>query len=362
MKRENQKIIFGKRVRVYEPENLKSPRAFYEEDKMRKSEKNLTSLLSSSDTYHKKVPKQFTGFTSKRKTVPKKLPNKWRLRKFGERSKTEIGDSASKEHLMSMETKKRSLRNRTHTLHPRNPFASKPKAKLAISDIIDPKPVEKHQLWISSLTRNRKASQATTAVNPYLNMSSFNISDDISHIIPSFSSKMNANSSRRRTKEGDSRKESTISQSNFMKNNQSISAIEPDNLSYRFIHKDDPHSFLGEIAPEMDFHINLYENSAGGSTTSKTFTKGPRLQTRKGPRVNSSCNTLQYNPSEFTKRIMSHKKNNPSLDVQGGQNSRHFSHPNHELPGRTKSRLPRNGGTAQQSSQLVQAVGVLLKP
>jgi hypothetical protein len=177
-------------------------------------------------------------------------------------------------------------------------------------------------------------------------MSSFNISDDISQIIPSFSSKMNALSSRYKIKGDDSNRNSVISQSNFLKNNQSISAIEPDNLSYRFITKDDPSSLFGDIVHDPDLQVNLYDNSIGDSTKIKTVNK-EKVKVVKGdkvvPRFNSSCNTLQYNASEFTKKIMSHKKNKPSLDMHPMANiipkniiipkSRHFSQPNNELPG-----------------------------
>jgi hypothetical protein len=357
MNHEKHKIIFGRRVKVYEPENLKSPRGLHEDKKFNKPKQGVTSLLSSSETYNKKVKKPFTkGLTSKRKTQSKKLPLKWRVRRFTEKSVKELNDKTSlnkTEHQQSMETKtkKMSLRQRTQTnkvyKRNRNPFNSRLKVqpKMAISDIIEPKPVAKHQQWITSLKRNRKSSRTTHDSNipdPYLNMSSFNISDDISHIIPSFSSKLQG----RYPIKGDfSNRESVISQSNFLKNNQSISAIEPDNNSYKFINKDDPNSFLGDMAPEMDFQINLYGSSGGISSTNKTMNKNnPKqiLEEKIKPRFNSSCNTLQYNQKEFTKRIMTHKKNNPSLDVHNVEcldpsgiivpKSRHFSQPNNEIP------------------------------
>ena len=180
-------------------------------------------------------------------------------------------------------------------------------------------------------------------------MSSFNISDDISHIIPSFSSKVNQNSSRFHLRGEDSNRNSVISQSNFLKNNQSISAIEPDNLSYRFITKDDRNSIFGDIIPDADFQVNLYDNSVADSAKNQTFARANR-RVGKGdkvvPRFNSSCNTLQYNPSEFSKRIMSHKKNKPSLDVHQlptsvvVPKSRHFSQPNNEVLGTLNPRLP----------------------
>jgi hypothetical protein len=217
---------------------------------------------------------------------------------------------------------------------------------MAISDIIEPKPATKHQMWITSLKRKRKSSRTTHDGNlpdPYLNMSSFNISDDISHIIPSFSSKFQGKSFRNQPKGDYSNRESVISQSNFLKNNQSISAIEHDNNSYKFINKDDPNSFLGDMAPDMDFQINLYGSSGGISSTNKTMNKNQKqIEERVMPRFNSSCNTLQYNQKEFTKRIMTHKKNNPSLDVHNVEcldpsgvilpKSRHFSQPNNEIP------------------------------
>ena len=336
MKPEKHKMIFGRRVRNYEPDNLKSPRGFNEADRFGHPKRGVTSLLSSSETHQKKVPRNMAkGLTSKRRTFQRKLPSKWRVRRFTERSNTTINKSISSknEYMQSMETetktKKRSLWKHSQTTIP---------PSLTISDIIQPKPVEKHQMWISSLTRNRKNSRVE-GLDPYLNMSSFNISDDISHIIPSFSSKARGKEFQRFRGESSNR-ESVISQSNFLKNNQSISAIEPDNHSYRFIHKDDPSSFLGEMAPEIDLQINLYDHS-----TDKTMSKQHPGQTEKiTPRFNSSCNTLQYSSNEFTKRVMNHKKNNPSLDVtqankfcqSGGllPKSRHFSQPNNALPGR----------------------------
>lgn len=357
MNKDKYKIIFGKRVKVYEPENLRSPRGPSNQVKPIRKAPKVKSLLSSSETYQKKIPKSdLKGLTSKRKTIPKKLSEKWRLRRFRERSKKEIGDQVSlsrTDPLQSEETKtkKRSLRNRiqsgrTH-VHTKNPFnVPGQQNKLAISDIIDPRPAQKHQLWISSLTRNRKNSRTNpdgSLLNPYLNMSSFNISDDISHIIPSFSSKVNPNSSRYHLKGDDSNRNSVISQSNFLKNNQSISGIEPDNLSYRFITKDDPNSIFGDIIPDADFQVNLYDNSGGNSTKNQTFNRANRAPGKGDkviPRFNSSCNTLHYNPSEFSKRIMTHKKNKPSLDVYqlptSGvviPKSRHYSQPNNELPG-----------------------------
>lgn len=359
MKNEKHKLVFGGRVKVYEPENLKSPRGPENQSRMGKLRPAATSLLSSSDTYHKKS--QPKDLSSKLKNISKILPLKWRVRRFTEQSSQKTQDKPQlnrTEHLQSMETKteKMSLRNRTQTnaVHGRgrNPFRTRNKfpSKMTISDIIEPKPAARHQLWISSLKRNRKSSRTTAdrnAPDPYLNMSSFNISDDISHIIPSFSSKIQPRSFRQPQREESSHRESVISQSNFLKNNQSISAIEPDNLSYRFIHKEDPNSFLGEMAQDVDFQINLYSSSGGMSMTNKTLSK-KRTQKSIGekviPRFNSSCNTLQYNQSEFTKRILSHKKNNPSLNVHNVEcleplkvvlpKSRHFSQPNNQLPGR----------------------------
>ena len=333
MKHEKHKMIFGRRVRNYEPDNLKSPRGFNEADSFRRSQGGVISLLSSSDTYQKKIPRKMVkGLTSKRRTFQRKLPSKWRVRRFTERSNTTINKSGytKNEHLQSMETKtkKRSAWKHSQTTIP---------PSLTISDIIQTKPVEKHQMWISSLTRNRKNSR-TEGPNPYLNMSSFNISDDISHIIPSFSSKARGKEFYR-FKGGSSNRESVISQSNFLKNNQSISAIEPDNHSFRFINKEDPSSFLGDMVPEIDLQINLYEHS-----TDKTMNKQrPQPNEKITPRFNSSCNTLQYNSNEFSKRVLNHKKNNPSLDVtdtnkysQSGvllPKSRHFSQPNNTIPG-----------------------------
>lgn len=338
MKPKKHKMIFGRRVLDYEPDNLKSPRALNKHDNYSDYQQANSSLLSSSETYQKKSSRKGGKvLTSKRKTFKRKLPSKWRVRRFTERSNKTINEKNNlnrTQHLQSMETKtkKRSLWNHSQSniRSSFNPFNSKTRnsPKLVISDIIGQKPVEKHQLWISSLSRNRNSSRVIGEAghpDPYLNMSSFNISDDISHIIPSFSSKVRGKEFLQRMKGDSSNRESVISQSNFLKNNQSISAIEPDNHSYRFINKDDPNSFLEEIAPEMDLQINLYENSAGGSTTNKTLNKKmPRasLDEKINPRFNSSCNTLQFNSNEFTKRVMNHKKNNPSLDVTNTPQSR----------------------------------------
>ena len=217
---------------------------------------------------------------------------------------------------MDAKTKKRSIGNKNDTDRPSfdSVFEIKPdstKDKLARSDIIQAKPIKKHQLWISSLAHNqkRKSSLNNSQMDYYLNMSSFNISDDISHIIPSFSSKMVDKNIKKQNVSFSKIKESVASQSNFMKNNQSISAIDAESSSYNFIENEDPVSFFGDMNQDTDFPIELdqcqYRNNNNiNLTLSKVINNRLKSQkyNHKRNRGTYSFNTLQNMQNEFSEQ------------------------------------------------------------
>lgn len=359
--KKKQKMIFGNSVKVYEPENLRSPKSIDLPGPIFESKRVRINSLLSTDTQKDRCPPEpedhpilIGSFDRSEKGSPiswkaehseqvkdKTVNLKDSLTQFYKTRNQKKQMKRSSNHTETQQsidtkTKKISLRRTLNVQLGKGSSKAafgfqRKKNILTISDIIKPKPAKKHQMWIKSLARNKKNLKTNLdpyLQNPYLNMSSFNISDDISHIIPSFSNKRNSQHTTPYESKFDPRrnfsnaqKESVANNSHFLKNNQSISAIEPDDSSYCLVNKKEDNSLLEDLNPTSEFQINLYQRSHSHTknslTLSRVINKQPDAPKGKTPQevFNSSCNTLQYNKRLVTKKP-GHKKNKPSIDKQ----------------------------------------------
>lgn len=244
------------------------------------------------------------------------------------------------ETLQSMETKtkKRSLRKLRDPInsHTNSIIKNSEGKKMTVSQIYQPNPLKKHQLWLSSLIKNKKQSidyHNNSNLNPYLNMSSFNISDDISHIFPSNSNYKNSINSNILKKKSFQNKEINIGNddsygfnNNYLRNNNSISTIEKEDINTDNDFYNTNESFFADINPEKDFLIKINQSNDyyPKVINDKEYVTSNAVSIYNDKQnmnsFNKSSNTLRLNNNEFTKRILKCR-----IDAQNKHNNNSFS-------------------------------------